>query len=346
MAAAQDPGCAVSGGFRTRWIPEDIVIPSPRTGHGAHHLSDQPAKGACHRAATTIALLLALSGCSVEQLAVRRAGDALATSGDLFATDDDPELVAAAAPFGLKTVEGLAAKQPDHAGLRLAAARGFTQYAWAFVQSPADELEERDLAGAYALRARAQRLYLRARNHGLAGLGFGTNESLARLRADPSAALARVGRDRAALLHWTAVAWAAAISLGKDNPALVADLPVVEALVHRAMATDPGTGDGALHTFLISYEAARPAGGPAAMALARRHFDVAIARSGGLDAAPRVALAEAVARTGSGRAEFESLLRDALAVDPDRAPSRRLANLVSQRRARWLLTQTDNLFPE
>ena len=229
MAAAQDPGCAVSGGFRTRWIPEDIVIPSPRTGHGAHHLSDQPAKGACHRAATTIALLLALSGCSVEQLAVRRAGDALATSGDLFATDDDPELVAAAAPFGLKTVEGLAAKQPDHAGLRLAAARGFTQYAWAFVQSPADELEERDLAGAYALRARAQRLYLRARNHGLAGLGFGTNESLARLRADPSAALARVGRDRAALLHWTAVAWAAAISLGKDNPALVADLAALAA---------------------------------------------------------------------------------------------------------------------
>jgi hypothetical protein len=46
----------------------------------------------------------------------------------------------------------------------LAAARGFTQYAYVYVQLPADEMEDRDVAAAYAQRERARRLYLRARD--------------------------------------------------------------------------------------------------------------------------------------------------------------------------------------
>ena len=37
------------------------------------------------------------------------------------------------------------------------------------------------------------------------------------------------------------------------------------------------------------------------------------------------------------------MLERALAVDPDRRPSDRLATLVSQRRARWLLDRIDDL---
>jgi hypothetical protein len=44
------------------------------------------------------------------------------------------------------------------------------------------------------------------------------------------------------------------------------------------------------------------------------------------------------------RAEFEALLRQALRIDTDRAGENRLANLVAQRRARWLLSRTDHLF--
>ena len=46
------------------------------------------------------------------------------------------------------------------------------------------------------------------------------------------------------------------------------------------------------------------------------------------------------------RAEFQSLLQKALAVDPDVRPEMRLVNLVAQRRARWLLSRTDELFLE
>ena len=46
------------------------------------------------------------------------------------------------------------------------------------------------------------------------------------------------------------------------------------------------------------------------------------------------------------RDEFERLLRHALAIDVNRHPENRLANLVSQRRARWLLARAERLFSE
>ena len=46
------------------------------------------------------------------------------------------------------------------------------------------------------------------------------------------------------------------------------------------------------------------------------------------------------------RAEFESLLGSALAVDPETDISLRLVNLVNQKRARLLLDHVDELFEE
>ena len=61
-------------------------------------------------------------------------------------------------------------------------------------------------------------------------------------------------------------------------------------------------------------------------------------------AQPYVSLAEAVSVVEQNREEFESLLHAALAIDPDEKPDWRMNNLVSQRRARWLLSRTDMLF--
>jgi predicted anti-sigma-YlaC factor YlaD len=114
---------------------------------------------------------IAGSGCSlVRRAALDQVADAVAGSGTTFASDDDPDLVKAAVPFSLKLLEGLLAESPDNRGLLVAAASGFTQYAFAFVQQDADELEARDLAAAEALRTRARRLYLRAQRYGLRGL--------------------------------------------------------------------------------------------------------------------------------------------------------------------------------
>jgi hypothetical protein len=89
-------------------------------------------------------------GCSVKKIAVNKLGDALAgSSGTTFSSDNDPELIAAAAPFSLKLMESLLAESPQHRGLLLATSSGFTQYAYLAV------LEAHDIAGATTLRNRA-----------------------------------------------------------------------------------------------------------------------------------------------------------------------------------------------
>src|SRR5262245_56965420 len=101
-----------------------------------------------------IAILAAGPGCSVKKFAINRIGDSLASSGTTYAADDDLELVGQALPFGLKLIESLLAESPNHEGLLLAAASGFTEYAYVYVQQDADMAEGVDLARMMALRGR------------------------------------------------------------------------------------------------------------------------------------------------------------------------------------------------
>jgi len=298
--------------------------------------------GTLARAGVLAATLAA--GCSVNRLAVNKIGDAMAGSGTTFASDNDPELIAAATPFSLKLMESLLASAPEHRGLLLAAASGFTQYSYAFVQQEADQLEDRDVVRAAAARDRARLLYLRGRDYGLRGLETRHPHFAQQLRADPRAAVRSATAAEVPLLFWTAAGWGAALALSKDNPEMVADQPIVEALIDRAFELEPDFGDGAIHGFLISYEPSRQGARGDPDERARQHFDQAVRVTGGQLASPYVSYAEAVSLARQDRAEFESMLRMALAINPDARPEWRLANIVLQRRARWLLSRMDDLF--
>ncbi len=292
------------------------------------------------------AALLLTSCVSVKQLAVNRVADALAAGGDTFASDDDPELVKQAVPFSLKLMESILAESPRHEGLLLGACSGFTQYAVAFVQQDADALAASDYAASEALRLRAQKLYRRGRDYGVRGLEVAYPGIAGRLAHDPKAALAVAGRKDVPLLYWTAAAWGSLISTSKDNPAAISELPQVEALVDRAFALDPDWNQGALHALLISLEMNRTGAPGNAAERARAHYERALALSHGSQAGPLVTFAESVAVDQQDAAAFENALNQALAIDVDQYPKDRLANLVMQRRARWLLSQKADLFFE
>ncbi len=288
-------------------------------------------------------LLLAASGagCSVERIATNRIADTLATSGTTYAGDDDPELVGAALPFSLKLMESVLAEAPDHRGLLAATSAAFTQYAWAFVQQEGDRLALTESDQAWESWNRARKLFLRARDYGLRGLeaahpGFG-----AALRTDQAQAVGFAGPDEVDLLYWTAVSWAAAIALGKDDPELVADLPKVSALIDRALAVDEDWDRGAIHSFLVTYTMARPDEQADREAAARRHFERAVALTEGRAAAPHLAWVEAICIPREDRDCFDREIAAALAIDPAAEPSLRLANTVMRRRAEWLRDNVD-----
>ena len=299
-----------------------------------------------HRILAAGILATLAAGCSVKRYAINKLGDSLARSGTVFASDNDPELVRDAVPFSLKLIESLLEESPRHRSLLQAAAGGFTQYAYAFIQQEADEVEPRDLAKAGELRTRARKLYLRARDYGLRGLEVNHPGLGQSLRQDPKAAVRATKNSDLALLYWTAAAWGSAISLSKDNPDLVADQPVVESLVDRAAELDPAFDHGAIHAFLITYEQSRKGAAGDPHERSRMHFHKAVELSKGQLASPLVALAESVSVAKQDRKEFESLLQRALEIDPDARPEFRLSNLVMQRRARWLLGRIDELFLE
>jgi predicted anti-sigma-YlaC factor YlaD len=288
------------------------------------------------------ALALAVSGCSVKQYAIDRAADALAEGGSTFASDDDPQLVREAVPFSLKTIESLIEASPKNEKLLLAACRGFTQYSYAFVQQDADRLEDKDVKASQAQSRRARKLYARARAYGQRGLevrhpGFGK---------DPAKALGAMTKADVPLLYWTAAAWAAEISLSKENPDAVADAPQMLALADRAATLDDTYDEGAIPSLMIALEMVRQGaqGDPATRA--RGRFDRAVALGGKTQASPYVSYAENVAVPLQDKAQFEAMLATALAVDPDAVPRHRLANLILQERARWLLAHKDSLFAE
>jgi predicted anti-sigma-YlaC factor YlaD len=298
------------------------------------------------RSAALLVLLLVLPSCSLRRMAIGAAAGALSVGGAGWASDDDPELVRDAAPFALKTIEGLLAQAPEDERLLLAAASGFTQYSFAFVAGEADYVEAEDLQRATALRHRALGLYRRALGYGLRGLEAGHPGFERALRADPAAALASMRRDDVPLLYWTGAAWGLLAGLAKHDAEVTTDLPLVAALMTRARELDPGFGGGAIHDFFIAWEGGRPAAGGGSASRARESFALAVAASGDRRVSPYVSLAETVSVAEQDRAEFVRLLDQALAVDVDAAPEFRLANLIAQRRAAWLRARADELFIE
>src|ERR1017187_1417671 len=293
-------------------------------------------------------LVLAVgSGCSLKRMAINQVGNALASGGTTFESDEDPDLVAAAIPFGLKMYESLLEETPKHTGLLLAAATGFTEYSYAFVDARIDEVKEESLERADALRDRARKLYLRANRYGMRGLevrhpGFGTA-----LDNDADAALKKMTRRDVPLLYWTAASRGLAVSLSKTSPEIIAELPLVETIVRRVAELDQGFNDGTVPEFLITLEAAHSGVKmEEQQKLMRQHFNRAIELSKGKRAGTYVSFAENACEPAQDKAEFQSLLEKALAVDADADPPNRLANLVAQRRARWLLQHIDELFLE
>jgi predicted anti-sigma-YlaC factor YlaD len=289
-------------------------------------------------------MCLLLSACSVKKYAIKQVSDAIAATGTSFASDDDPELIRAAVPFSLKLVESLLQENPRHEGLLLAAARGFTQYSYAFGQEDADEAEDADRVRATALRVRAAKLYIRARNYGLRGLEVKHGDFIEHLKANPQEAVKELKKSDVEMMYWTTLSWAAALGASHDFR-MLPEIPRFEALADRVLELDDTYDEGAIHGFLITYEMSRLRPKPDRFELAKKHFERNLELAKGHQASPYVAYAENVLVAQKDKAGFQQMLEQALKIDVNAWPEHRQLNLVMQRRARWLLGRTDKLFP-
>jgi predicted anti-sigma-YlaC factor YlaD len=291
-----------------------------------------------------VPVLLVVSSCSVRRFAVNRIGDTLASSSSsTFQEDEDIELVGSALPFGLKLIESLLKESPRHPGLLSGACQGFVLYSHVYVQQEADRLAGEDLERSNALRTRARRLFLRARGYGLRALDAEYPGLPARLETDPAAIAVVKRRKDVPLLYFNAAALGLAISMSRNDAEMLSRVPEVEAMLRRALELDESWQKGTLHEFQIILATTSPAA-PSEAGVLRKHFDRALELSAGKRPSVYTTWAEAVSVRTQNRREFRTMLEKALAIDPAANKEELLLNEVSQRRARWLLGRSDELF--
>ena len=277
-----------------------------------------------------------LCACSPRYLIVQGVGNELASQGQ--AAEDDLELAREASAFYLKLSESVLRQSPGNLKLAEAVAGGFTQYSFAFVSLEADKSEAKNIKLAQKLRERAARLYLRAHRHAMAALEQRKPGFFKALSSPEQKNWPRLDDEEIGVAYWAAASWGGYISLSKDDPNIVADLPLAVRLAHLAWEKSPNYGEGALAGLMGSFESSRP-GGSREQALI--YFDQAIAAGAGKSAGPFVAKAEGIALPAGNRDEFEALLHQALTASDSRKD---LQNEVMRERAQWLLETAGDLF--
>jgi len=255
-------------------------------------------------------------------------------SSTVFTGDDDPELVGDSLPVLIKTFELMREQLPDHEGLNLQTGSLEVMYANAFVQGPAEMLPASQNAVKRTQLDRALRLYLRADRVLKAELEY----------KFPGFSIAKAKKSDVPLLYWESAAILSALALAPYDVNLSVRVKEAQALLDRAYALDPDFDDGALDELLISFYGSLPPSLGGDKALAQLHFEAAVTKGHGNSAGPYVAYAQAISVPNQDYPGFKKLLDAALAISVDAFPSRRLVNILAQRKAAWLLAQKDDLF--
>lgn len=279
-----------------------------------------------------VAAMLFLPGCSTSQLVARGAAPLIEHGVAAMNRETDLELARASIPTNLKMIEALLLADPDNAAYRLQAAMGFHGYALGFV-----ETEDRD---------RAIGLYRRALDHALVALDR-AGISQATLEADPAAleqALAALDARAVPALFWAGSAWGKWIELQLDDPARLAELPRVEALMRRALALDETYYHGGAHLFFGVYYGGRAPMFGGDFVRAAGHFDRAALLSRNRLLLAEVYRARYLLRQMGEREAFHAALKRVLDAPQGDDADLNLANALARKQAAALLAQEEELF--
>ena len=292
-------------------------------------------------------LPILLGGCSLTKLTVGRTVIVYSQAGAALQREADLTLIEASVRGNLKTFEGMLEIVPENPTLLIMTSRAFSSYA-GFVE---DKMEDAEIAGdadtAADLRARAIDYYGRSRRYALKVLSQ-SNKTFSEAPTVDSAvfegALRRLKKPQVEPLFWAAYAWARGISLQKDNPMQVIDLPRVEAMMRRVIELDETFYYGGAHLFFTVYYGDRAAsiGGNPEKAMEHiKHVD-RINQDRFL--LSKFYLARYYAYPQQNAALYKEALQAVLDAPMDVYPGHEAATAIAKSRAKRWLAQADALF--
>ncbi len=291
---------------------------------------------------------IALDGC-FERIAANGTVGVMDRASPALQSFADPAIAEASLPYSITQMEGLLLVVPQNRLLRTNLMRALGSFGFAFLE---DRMEEAELANDDARMAyyanRASIAYSRGKEVGFETLTMmdGTDGgSAAAVHRGVDAWRAYLQRfdERAQVpvLFWLGYNWARHISLNKDNPDVLADLPYAIAIFERVMQVDPDFNYSAPRIAMASYYARAAASLGGEPERSRQLFEEAIHRYPNF-LTYKVMMARVYAVMVQDRALFTRLLQEVIDAG-DVMPEQRLANQIAKRRARRYLSQIEDL---
>jgi tetratricopeptide (TPR) repeat protein len=251
-------------------------------------------------------------------------------------TLSDFEVARGIAFAGLGQFEGMHQLAPDNEDALFLLIKGWTATGFGFIEDDYEmAVDADDEAKADYHRARARAAYDRAIQYGIALLqmrapGF----EKAKNNASSIKQYLTVFEKRDAMnLLWVGQAWLARANMAKDDPAIVAELHVGEAMIERSVALDETAAYANGHAALGSYHARTAM---AELDTAQKHFARAIQLTQGKALLPKFHFARSYYCMKGDKANYEATLREVVDA-PDALPEQRLQNTIAKRRARRYL---------
>ncbi|MBD3333935.1 MAG: hypothetical protein GF355_00280 [Candidatus Eisenbacteria bacterium] len=286
------------------------------------------------RAGCIAGAFLLAAGCAAPKvIAVKTMKPILEDSSEEILRSRDLETVGRGLPAQIMTVQGLQAAQPGDTELTALAVQLHLFYAMGYVED--------DDSGHAGI------LYTGGRDIGLQY--FRCDDDLARAFDSKRVqvleeALDEIDEDEAPLLLWTAACWGGWVRLNLDDPAAVADLPLVEALLERVIALAPETFHGMPYILRGTLLGLRPPALGGEPEAAREAFEDAFRISGRRFLLAQVYFARTYCKQIFDRELFVETLEEVVDAPPDLLPEVRLLNRLAKRQARKWLDRVDEIF--
>ena len=284
------------------------------------------------------------SGCSMKKMATSVVGKVAIDGMVAIESEEDLSLARESGPALIKTFEVLSYGNPNDARALTLLAQAYGQYAFGFFEDDilASQNSEKELLKA---RYQADLFYRRGKDFGIRALSTknGMKKVFNSAFPDFKKAVSRLGKKDVPTLFWTAFNWANYLNLHLDDPATIAELPRIEALIDRIIELDDKFYFGSAHAFKGVIIATKPkmlGGNPTA---AESEFKRA------MDIAPnylmtKVLFAQYFAKQTQNQALFKNTLTEVIDSTTESKPSEILANKLAKRRARLLLDLQKKLF--
>jgi len=277
-------------------------------------------------------LLLVLSGCSLQKLAIKSATPIFSSGVEALYEETDLQLAEQAIASNLKLLEGLYKSNPKNRDVLLLLTQGYASYSLGFVED--DSL------------ARAQLFYLRARDYGFKLLRTTSafKDSIPQREQLFVDRLNRLKKDEVPAIFWTAFAWGGWINLSKDDPQAIFDLGKVKVLMNKVIELDEGFFFGSAHLFFGAVSGALPkmlGGDPEK---ARQHFERSLALSNDKFVLAYVYLARYYAQTLLDEDLFDQYLQKVDEASLEILPENKLITAIAKEKARRLKEKKAELF--